>query len=156
MRPVVNTEKHEITWTKLADAAIAQDVVIATGTKDVTAAGEVRIGSHIDWVYIEFNVSNDATTDMVFHWSFIKGPFGTTITNPSTYDQPDKRFIIKRGMEMLPASSADSIIYKRIFVVKIPPRMRRMGDGDNLILKVQKTSATATNYCGFAVFKEKY
>ncbi len=151
----VNQEKHEITWSKLADASATQDIQIAIGTKDVTGVEEVRIGSHINWLYVEFNVTNDATTDMIFHWKIVKEPFGTNTTAASTYDQIDKRFIMKRGMEMLSASEPGTI-FKRMFTVKIPQRFRRMGDTDQLILKVTKSSATATNFCGFIVFKETF
>ncbi len=153
---VKHSEKHEITWSNLADASASFLITIATGTKDVTAVTEVRIGSIIKWVYIEMNIGNDATTDMIFHWKVHKSPFGTTMTNAGIYDQVDKRFIMKRGMEMLPASSADSLLVKRIFVVKIPKRYQRMGDGDALELQVQKSSATATNFCGFGIFREEY
>ncbi len=155
-RSVSHSEKHEITWSNLADASASFTITIATGTKDVTAASEVRIGSIINAVYLEFNVNNDATTDMIFHWAVRKSPFGTTMTNSGTYDQVDKRFILKRGMEMLPASSSDSMLFKRIVVVKIPKKYQRMGDGDALELQAQKSSATATNFCGFAIFREQY
>ncbi len=150
-----SSEKHEITWSFLGDANASQNISLAIGTDSRAAVTDVRIGSQIPWLYVEMNIGNDATTDMVFHWKIAKEPFGTTLTNASTYNQIDKRFIIKRGMEMLPASEPGTI-FKRIFSVSIPPRMQRMGDTDQFVLDVQKSSATATNFCGFVVYKELY
>ena len=154
----VNSEKHEVTWSKLADASASQDITIVKGVHDVSTgtAVEVRVGAKVGFIFIEFNVGNDAGTDMVFHWSIYKKPFGTTHTNSSTYNQIDKRFIFKRGMEMLPASSADSFQVKRVFGVAIPPKFSRIGDSDEIVIDIQKSSATATNFCGFAIFKEIY
>lgn len=154
-RPI-NSEKHEITWSFLADASAGFTVDLAVGTKDVTSASEVRVGSVVNSVFVEFNVSNNASTLMVFHWKFQKSPFGTALSNASTYDQVDKRFTFKRGMEMLPNSSTDTMQIKRIFVIRVPPRFRRMGDGDKLQLQFQKTSATGTNLCGIAIYKEYF
>ncbi len=123
-------------------------------------ATEVETGSTIRSVYVEFNLNgvNNSGASQVFHWYIWKNPATEfTVTVPSTYDDDKKRFILKRRMEMLPEVPLDSggtVQTKRIFVVKIPPRMRRFGENDSLQLVYISTSASAINFCGIAIFKE--
>ncbi len=152
LRPVTS-EKHEITWSDLAINASGvkiKDLVI--GTKTPTIVGQVRTGASIGAIYLEVNFSAETVTNpKVIHWHVSKAPFGTTINVPSLYDQTDKRFIFKRGMEMLP--SDQGTVYKRVFVVRIPPRFKRMGDGDKIRFTYIATSAETVNVCGFAIYK---
>ncbi len=60
-------------------------------------------------------------------------------------------------MEMLPQipiGSGGTVQTKRIFVVRIPPRMRRFAENDKLSLYYKSSSASNVNYCGIAIFKE--
>ncbi len=92
------------------------------------------------------------TNPKVIHWDVFKNP-GNNISGvvPSLYGQDYKKFIMKRGMEMLPADR--SAVFKRVFVVKMPRRYRRMDLGDTLILHYICSSAEPINACGFALTK---
>ncbi len=155
LRPV-NSIKHEITWSDLAidaSAIIVKDIAIGVEPPDKNLATEVAIGSTVRSIYFEFHFSAQTTTNpKVIHWTIGKEPFGTNLGSPSSYNTIDRRFIFKRGMEMLPADK--STVFKRIFVVRIPPRFRRIGDNDKLFLRYISTSAETINACGFAIYKE--
>ncbi len=102
---------------------------------------------------MELNVGPETITNpKVFHWMIFKSPFGTTVPAPSLYNQTSKRFIIQRGMEMLPKNTA--VVYKRIISIKVPKRYQRMGDNDFLIFKHIATSSETINVCAFFVYKE--
>ncbi len=161
LRPV-KSEKHEITWSNLAQNAsggITINLIKAVAGEPVGAT-EVETGSTVRSVYVEFNLNgvDNSGSAQIFHWYIWKNPATEfTVTVPSTYDDDKKRFILKRGMEMLPEiplGSGGTVQTKRIFVVKIPPRMRRFGENDSLQLVYISTSASAINYCGIAIFKE--
>lgn len=154
--PPPNIEKHEITFSLLAaDRSADTSITIATAV-DASSKNlpeEVLVGSRITRLYMELNISADIITNpKILHWLIFKSPFGTTIPAPSTYNQTSKRFIIQRGMEMLPKSA--STVYKRIISIKIPKRYQRMGDNDFLIFKMIATSAELTNVCAFFIYKE--
>ncbi len=151
----VNTEKHEITGSFIGqDASTVQQLTIAKGVDAPSAnlSTEVVIGSHVRWIYFEINMSaEDVVTTTILHWNITKYPFGTVVTSPNTYNAKDKRFVLKRGMEMLPKSAGTVI--KRIFVVKIPPRLSRLGDEDKLVFSYIASGTNLVNLCFFAVYK---
>lgn len=157
-RPV-QSEKHEITWSNLAQdfATTPLEVVLVEGkTLGATSAdNEVQIGAQVRGIYLEFNIGvNTVTSAKVVHWKVAKKPFATTISAANTYHQADKRFIFRRGMEMFnPGASSAGILFKRIIYVPIPPRYRRIGDGDEIVLMLEASSTETMSCCGFAIYK---
>ncbi len=161
-RPVMS-EKHEITGTFLAqNASTNQLVTLVAGTRTVTdTASTVPVGSTVKWIYFELNLNgvDNSGASQVVHWCIFKNPSGEFESgdlDPINYDQPTKRFILHRGMEMLPEIPLDSggtVQVKRVFVVKIPPRMRRIGQDDKIVFAYHSTSTSGINLCFFAVFK---
>ncbi len=156
LRPVKST-KHEITWSNLgqdaATSAVVIDLAIGVEPPDKNLGSEVSIGAKVRTIYFEFHFSAAQTGNVnVIHWIIGKEPFNTNISNPTVYQQTDRRFIFKRGMEMLPANVAT--VYKRIFVVRIPPKFNRIGDADKIFLKYQASSTQTINACGIAIYKE--
>ncbi len=153
----LQSRKHEITWSNLSqDASSTIRVILAKGTQtaDVTdaTATEVQTGATIKWLYFEFHFSAEViTTAIVIHWTINFEPFGTPASTPSTYQQITKRFIVKRGMEMLPKDVGT--VFKRIFVVKVPRKYQRLGIADEWTFNYVATSANAINACGICVYK---
>ncbi len=162
LRPVVS-EKHENTWSFLAqNASTVQSIVLILGdeTPAIATPQEVALGSIVKWIYVEFNLNgvDNSSGAQVFHWLIVKNPgnqFGSI--DPTSYNQTWKKFVIKRGMEMLPdipLGSGGTVQTKRVFVVKIPPRLRRFDNDDKLELYYKSTSASGVNFCEVTVFKE--
>jgi len=128
-------------------------LAIGVEPPDKNLASEVSIGSTVGSIYFEFHFSAQVTTNpKVIHWTIGKEPFNSNVSSPSTYNTVDRRFIFKRGMEMLPADQ--STVFKRIFVVRIPPRFKRIGDTDKLFLRYICSSTETINACGIAIYKE--
>ncbi len=155
IRPV-NSEKKEITWSNLSqDASSTIEISLIKGVDPsaVNLATEVSAGSTVKWIYLEFNVSAETITNTkIFHWMVVKKPFGAALgAAPNTYNNDFKRFILKRGMEMLPKDVGT--VTKRIMVVKIPPRMRRFGQDDELFFSYIMSSSQTINCCGIGIFK---
>jgi len=162
LRPVVS-EKHENTWSFLGqNASTVQTVTLILGdeTPAISTPQEVGLGSIVKWIFVEFNLNgiDNSGSAQVFHWIIIKNPgnqFGSV--DPSSYNQTWKKFVIKRGMEMLPQipiGSGGTVQTKRVFSVKIPPRLRRFDNDDKLELYYKSTSASGINFCGITVFRE--
>ncbi len=132
-----------------------QKIAIIKGTEpgNVTADTEVAIGNRVTSVFFEFHFSAAQTGNVnVVHWAFVKEPFTTDITAPNLYNQKDRRFIMKRGMEMLPVNVAT--VFKRVLVMKIPRIYHRVGDLDQYTFQYIASSTQTINACGFAVYKE--
>ncbi len=159
-RPIVKSDKHEITWSNLAqNASSTVSINLATGVPvgNKETAPEVAVGAHIDSIYFEFHFSAQVTTNpKVIHWVVEMTPTGVTAVpqTPSTYYDPQRSLIIKRGMEMLP--SDQSTVFKRVFVVRIPQKARRMAEASQMNFRYICTSTETINACGFAIYKEKY
>ncbi len=158
IRPIVKTDKHEVTWTFLAqNASAVQSVVLVTGvaTADADTGTEVEVGNHVKSIYFEFHFSPQVITNpKVIHWEILLRPQGVvpTSSTPSLYYQDGRNLIIKRGMEMLPASAGT--VYKRVFVVRIPRKAQRIGENDQINFRYICSSAETINTCGIAIFKE--
>ncbi len=154
IRPVMS-EKHETSWTNLAqDASSAIKIIIAKGVAQgaVVVGTDVPIGSTIGAIFLEFHFSAQVTTNpKTINWQLVKEPFNTNPTSPALMNQDNKRFVFKRGMEMLP--SDQSTVFKRIVVVKLPPRYRRMGQNDQVTFQYIASSTETINSCGIAIFK---
>lgn len=161
LRPV-KSEKHETTWSNLGQNASTTKIVplIESVAGEPTSGVQVETASTVRSIYIESNLNgvDNSGAVQVFHWMIYKDPSGLFGSlDPTTYDTDKKRFILKRGMEMLPEiplGSGGTVQTKRIFVVKIPPRMSRWGESDKLTLSYKSTSASNINFCGIAIFKE--
>ncbi len=159
LRPI-HSEKRENTWSFLVQNASSTQVVTLLDTvNDPSVGNEASIGSHVKWIYVEFNLNgvDNSGTAQVFHWSIYKDKNNTVGTlDPATYDLIEKSNIIKRGMEMLPAiplGSGGTVQTKRIFTVRIPKGMQRMGERDKIKLTYKSTSASSINFCGISIFK---
>ncbi len=154
----LQSNKHEVTFSHLAqDSSANQTVTLATGTDsaDKNNSTEVGIGSHIKWVFCEFNFSAETITVVkTVHWAFRYVPAGQT---PSTANQlfgTDRAFVIKRGMEMLPKDV--NTVFKRVFVLAIPKKYQRITDAGQLQFTYIVSSTNTTNACGIFVYKELY
>ncbi len=159
LRPVVSL-KHENTWTFLAqNASTLQTIVQIDAVESPAAATQVDIASIVKSIYFEFNLNgvDNSGASQVFHWAIMKVPAGLAAPAPNVYNSDQKKFILKRGMEMLPEvplGSGGTVQTKRVFVVKIPPRLRRFDDGDQLRFLYIASSASGINFCGISIFKE--
>ncbi len=155
----VRSEKHEITFTQLAqNASTTQTIVLAQGVKAPTGTTQMHTGSTVPWIYVEFNLNgvDNSSGAQVVHWIIVKNPQGALTFNPLAYDELNKKFIIKRGMEMLPDIPLDSggtVQTKRIFTIKIPRGYKRMGDNDTIAFMYRSTSASGINICAFFIYK---
>ncbi len=156
VRPVIHSDKHEITWSNLgqnASSAIVIALVDVVQPADKNLATEIAVGSKVFSIYFELHFSAETTTNpKVIHWFVTGYPDGATPGAPSLYYQDDRARIFKRGMEMLP--SDQSTVYKRVFVVKIPKKMQRPTQDFNLQFRYICSSAETINACGFAIYKE--
>ncbi len=159
LRPVIS-QKHEITWSNLGqDASSTIEIVLIHAQESPIAAQEIDIASIVKSIFLETNLNgvDNSGTVQVFHWYVMKVPAGLGTSIPSSYNSDSKKFILHRGMEMLPQiplGSGGTVQTKRVFVVKIPPRLRRFDDGDKLVLRYISTSSSQINYCGISIFKE--
>ncbi len=157
-RPILHSDKHEITWSNLGqNASTVQVVDLAIGvppaTKDQAIPSENIIGSRLGAIYFEFHFSAAQTGNInVIHWEIDIKRTGQTKSNPNVYYQTDRAQTIKRGMEMLPTSV--STVFKRIFVVRIPRIYQRMRDDTIVRFKYIASSTQTINACGFAIYKE--
>ncbi len=155
---VRKTDKHEITWSNLAqDASSVQVIVLAKGTDsaDKNTSSEVEVGSHVRSIYLEFHFSAEVVTNpKVIHWFLVGKRTGETIGTPSTYYSDERSSIFKRGMEMLVGDK--STVFKRIMVVRVPRKLQRMAKNMNLEFRYISTSTQTINACGFAIYKEEY
>ena len=136
----------------MASTTVNINLVSGVDPADADAAVEVTVGEHVKWIYCEVNFSADVITNAkTIQWCIRKLPFGTVAQIPSLYNQVDKRFIIKRGMEMLPRDL--STVYKRVFVVRVPKSMQRIGQSDKIVFQYVCSSSENVNVCGFFIYR---
>ncbi len=153
--PIVS-DKHEITWSNIGqNASTVQNINLglAVQSADKNTSAEVNIGSHIRFIYIEFQFSAEAaTTTTIVHWYLAQKRSGQTLTVPNLYYQKDRSQIVQRGMEMVPKDT--STVIKRIVAVRIPRIYQRMKDDSQWLFSYIASSTSTINACGFAIYKE--
>ncbi len=149
----IKSEKEEVTFSALAENASAVKTInIALATNDPSTAGQVEIGDTIKSIFFEVNFSAETITNTkIVHWIIFKNEASVFSNTPSVQDTTTKRFVFKRGMEMLPKDV--STVIKRIGVVAIPKGKQRMGDTDAWQFKYVVTSAETVNTCGNFIFR---
>lgn len=155
----ITSDKHEVTWSNLGeDAGTSAKTVNLSNCVQMNAKNastEVVIGAHVRAIYLEFHFSPAQTGNAnVIHWRVEVLPSGLTGSNPNTYYQTDRRFTLKRGMEMLPVNVAT--VFKRIILVRIPRKYQRQSEGQIIRFRYQASSTQTINACGFAIYKEIY
>ncbi len=154
LAPIVS-EKHEGTWSNLGqNASTTVEIVLLTCLRNPIADLQVPVGAHVKWFYLEFHFSAETTTNpKVMHWLIQKVPQAVASMKsvPSTYDNTIKKYIIKRGMEMLP--SDQSTVFKRIFAVRVPKWMQRCADADTWVFRYIASSAETINSCGIFIWR---
>ncbi len=152
-RPTLKTVKAETTWSILqADQGTAvQSVDLIKAVNNPTTDIQVGIGSRARWIYLEFNISPETTTSpQIVHWQVVKNPGSAlTLQSPALYGTSVRKWILKRGMEMMVRDQGTMI--KRIFVVKVPPKMRRMDEDDVFQIRWIATSTQTMNNCGISI-----
>ncbi len=156
LRAPIQSRKHEITWSNIGQDAATSTIriVLLKGTEagaitDATAS-EIKSGAKLNWIYFEFHFSAAQTGNVnVIHWNIAFEPVGTATQIANAYQQPQRRFIMKRGMEMLPTNV--STVFKRIFTVAIPKKFQRVGIDDEYTFNYQATSTQTINACGIAI-----
>ncbi len=117
------------------------------------ASNEVAIGSHIKWIFAEFQFAAETITEVkTIHWVFRYVPSGQVSSGPNQLFQTDRSFVIKRGMEMLPKDVAT--VYKRVFTVKIPRKYVRQTDNGQILFEYIASSSNTMNSCGIFIYKE--
>ncbi len=148
------TEKNELSFSNLSQNAGAGvvSVNVLLAKKDPSGVEEVKTGSHLRWLYVEFNVSSETlTTTKIFHWQLVHIPFGLVSTgDPTLYDQTYKAMVLKRGMEMLVKDNQSLV--KRIFTIK-GKMVGRFKDGDIIQFQYKASSTETINVCGIFISK---
>ncbi len=147
------TEKLEQTFTELSqDASATRTVAIITAVRDPANDTQFSPGSQLPWIFFELNFAAETiTAAKTVHWQILKVPAGLALTSAALFGEAYKKFILKRGMEMLPKDVAT--VYKRVGVVRIPPRLRRFDEGDTLLFRYISSSSNTMNACGFFIGK---
>ncbi len=122
-----------------------------TAIRDPVTDAQISPGTIVKSAYVEINIAAETITNpKIFHWQLHKNPTAALTFTPTAYNQDTKSWIIKRGMEMLPKNV--STVYKRVFAVRIPGKMRRASEGDIYNLRVQASSTETINFCGFVIW----
>ncbi len=151
------SRKHEISWSNLgqnASTTITVPLAIGTQAADITdaTATEVKSGARITSIFFEINFSPEVISNTkIVHWHVAFQPIGTSTGVASLYQLVQRRFILKRGMEMLVKDVGT--VFKRVFVVKIPYKYQRLGIADELVFKYIATSTETINACGIAIYR---
>ncbi len=154
--PPITRDKHEVQWSDIGvNASTTQNKTLANAVPvaDKNLSTEVAHGSHVRFVYLEFQFSaNLASVVTIIHWQLRVVPLGMTFGAPSLYYQDERAYIIKRGMEMIPPNT--QTVIKRVIGVPIPRLYQRMKANQKIIFAYQATDTGAINACGFTIYKE--
>ncbi len=160
MRATVNSNKHYVQEPLTAIASGANANVLVAQSVEATLANqafEVRSGSVIKAVYLEFWVKDDSNVQGNVLLSFLKttdlqSPTSTDMITLHNYTNKKNVFYHTQGLTNNDTSNAIPFIRGWY---KIPKGKQRMGLGDSLFVAITAQTSGQV-YCGFATYKEYY
>ncbi len=163
LRPV-HSLKHIVDTATSAVLAVISEVPVITAVASPSLASVTQInqGSTVNAIYLNIQVlaTNVFAGVPRIYFAVMKKPGGgLTNPNPNAAGASDnKKFIIHQEMLMV-ANAADSGFPRTVFtgVIKIPPRLKRFGYNDELVVLFQNGVGETTginNVCVQCIYKE--
>ncbi len=158
LRPIHSIKNIVQNVTIIAAAATELSVVLQTvDTAALATTTEVERGARVNTVYIEAWLYGNAVAGVnsPISWFLAKNPGNNlTLPTPATAGTNDnKRWIFAQGKGLVGASANGQPGYLIRGWFRIPPRMRRMGSDDRIILSVQNQTANDVNFCKLFIYK---
>ncbi len=97
-------------------------------------------------------LGTSGSTSGVVNWYIWKNPGGqlTTPDPTNTGVSDNRRWILHEEKGLFATQDGTPMVFKG--VIKIPPRMRRIGDGDEIQVVIQ-TENDAAEFCVQAIYK---
>ncbi len=162
VRPTVNSQKHYVQWTITpvsVGTTVGKNIALGTVIANINLGTEVREGAIVKAVYLELwavGQSDTASGNVLIN--FYKKPgAGTSMTHAEAIDldsYDNKKNVLYHTQGLVNIGLANAIPFVRGWM-KIPKGKQRMGLNDALAITVS-TEAEATNFCGFATYKEYF
>ncbi len=160
MKPVVQSRKHYVQWTITpvsVGTTVTENIVKAEPILSVNLATDVVEGASVKAIYVELwcigqsdSVSGNVLVSL---YKDVAGATSMTQTDHVTLnDYKNKRNVIYHTQGIVNDGVANATPFIRQWF-KIPKGKQRMALGDFWKMAVS-TQAEATNYCGFATYKE--
>ena len=164
IRPVQSL-KHIVDVPTSAVLAVQSVVPVIEAVAAPTLAGTTQVneGSTVNSIYLRVEVIATTSFSQVprIYMAVFKNP-GNNFNSPNSNGaggQDQKRYIIHQEMIMLDGVPDVSEFPRTLFngVLKIPPRLKRMGYGDKLVVLLQNGAGETTgitNACVQCIYKE--
>ncbi len=163
MRPIIKTKKHifQISQSTVAQAAVANSVLIQSIEATGTAPQQVEEGAIVKACYVELWVSQDSASVVgSYTVLLVKNPGGTALVSTTQmaalHDYDNKKNIFFTGQGLLTPNDGGQVPVLRGWY-KIPKGKQRFGLNDRLVLSIRNNNLTAIdiNFCGVAIYKEQ-
>ncbi len=166
LRPV-NSLKHVVDVSTSAVAGVVSTipVVVAVDNPVFTAPADVHIGCTVSAIFLRVEVLNvgGAAVDVPRVYMAVQKNPGNEhpAANPSSIGDSDlRKFIIHQEMTMTTTLTGNDSSFPRTMfqgVIRIPPRLKRFGVNDRLIVTFAYSAAETsgvTNVCIQCIYKE--
>ncbi len=153
LRPI-NSVKNIVDGTFLGvTAATNTDVVLAATVNDYTGGvADVPIGAKISSVFLFVQMISSDASVVNMDWFIIRKPTGVALPTPGATGGNAARKFILHEEKGIPGNALDGA-YPLTFkgVIKIPRGRQRMGEGDQLLVRLR--GASAYNACVKCIYK---
>ncbi len=163
MRAPITSTKHYVQFSPTTFAgAGGTNLVLAIGkeVQDIAAAStnEVRAGSQIKAIYVEFWLTSDDAAQSSCVWLFYKNPSAAPQVTASQilalHGYPNKHNILVTGQGLVaPNTQFPTAVFKGW--IKIPKGKQRISLDEELIVAFAGIANGGT-VCGFSTYKEYY
>ncbi len=158
VRPTINSEKHIIQQSVETVVFGNRKIVeIADATASPTLNQDVRIGSEIKAVFLEYWLNGTGAQQTSQVAMFLKVPADAPIATTDLNDlhkYANKKNIFYTTQGLVGDSNSNPIPIIRQWI-KIPKGKQRMGQGDKLIFAIIGLTADV-DICGLSVYKEYF
>ncbi len=153
LRPI-NSVKNIVDGTFLGVlAATNTDVVVAATVNDYTGGvADVPIGAKISSVFLFVQMISSDSSVSNMDWYIIRKPSGVALPTPGAVGGNAARKFVLHEEKGIPGNALDGA-YPLTFkgVIKIPRGRQRMGEGDQLLVRLR--GASEYNACVKCIYK---
>jgi len=130
------------------------DLVIGVRTLATTINPiQVPVGAVVNGIYLSIFILGSGGADSeIVNWYIAKNP-NNSLTLPApgaTGPSANRRWILHEEKGIYATQDGTPMVFKG--VIKIPPRMRRIGDGDRISVLI-RTTLGVPNFCVKAIYK---
>ncbi len=157
MKPIIQSEKHYVQSSLFTvTASTITDILVSFAKETAAGANEVRVGTLVKAIYIEYWVRTQSTSPgsvlLTLYKTSSNASAMTVAESAALHDYKNKNNILYHTQGLTNDQDADAIPFIRQWI-RIPKGKQRIALGEAWRIAIHAQGALDLTVCGFSVYK---